>query len=264
MRQYPYIGLTILCAVICSFMLPLLMSIIVLIRPCIPPFPGYFLPCDYAKSRTFLYAIMTISSSLISFLIQMNLFASAMIGFVYGATLLLVALFLNLRLLGNRNCAKWKISVHPAKWLERELLTYKKLQILAVLYNECYQWMCFTFFLFFAYFVISMNLYTFVKFHSQLSLPGSAFLLLISIGGYVTIFVVNSIGGKIYHLSNKLPYKWRSISQPFKQTALIRKKIRSCSGIKIRVGSVNFVDRLTPFVVCGLCLKITTRLLMST
>jgi hypothetical protein len=264
MRQYPYFGLLIVCTTTCSTTFPLLLSTLLLIKPCIPPFPGYFLPCGYAKSRIVLYIMMSISSSVLSLLVQINLFASAMIGFVYGATLLVVALFLNLRLLGNRNAPKWKVWKHPWKWFERELLTYRKLQILVVLYNECYQWICFTFFLFFAYFVTSVMLYAFVRFHSDISIQGSIFLLLTSVNGFVGIFVLNSISGKIYHLSNKLPRKWLSITQSFKQTALIRRKIRSCSGIKVRVGSVNFVDRLTPFVVCGLCLKISTRILMST
>jgi hypothetical protein len=267
MAQYPYFTLWMIYATTCGFtVLPLLISIVVLIRPCTPPFPGYFLPCDYTQSRHLpSYIILTISSSFFSLFIHINLFASAVIGFVYGSTLLVYALFLNLRSLGNRNSPKWKVASAAATDLfERELLTYRKLQILFVLYNECFQWMCFTFFMFFTYFLTSVYLYAFVKFHCRISLPGSMFLLLISVTGFLGIFVLNSISGKVYHLSNKLPYKWLSITQSFKQTALIRKKIRSCSGVKIRVGSVNFVDRLTPFVVCGLCLKISTRLLMST
>jgi hypothetical protein len=88
------------------------------------------------------------------------------------------------------------------------------------------------------------------------------FLALVTVEGYTGIFIVNTISGKIYHESRVIPRNWLS-SPSVRGNALMRKKIQSCSGMKVRVGSVNFLDRLTPFVICGMCLKLTVRLLMT-
>jgi hypothetical protein len=96
----------------------------------------------------------------------------------------------------------------------------------------------------------------------MISLPGALYLGMYSVEGYLVIFVLNALSGRVHHLSRKITVGWSS-KISVRRNLQMRKTIRACSGLKIKMGSVNFVDRLTPFVVCGFCLKLTVRFLMA-
>jgi hypothetical protein len=148
--------------------------------------------------------------------------------------------------------------------LEKRLFKSKQVQLLAITYNECYQWIFFTWFLFLLYFVISVNQYAFVKFRKEVSLLGSVFLGVVFTQTLALVLIICSVAGYIYCSLKAIPKGWLRSCIVYRNVQL-RKAVVACSGIKIRMGSsVNFVDRLTPFVVSGLCLKLTVRMLMAT
>jgi hypothetical protein len=226
-----------------------------LVEPCIPPFPSYWIACGAENY----YVIKNLIASFISFVSLINLMASCAAAAPYGAFLVVFALLGDLRLLKVNG----RLRVQTSQLVKQNMFHYRQIQMIVVLFNECYQWVFFTWLLFLTYFVVSFNLFAFVRFHSSISLPGSLFLILLTAEGFAAVFTVNTISGKVYHLSRTIPAGWARHPDISRKVCL-KRKIRSCSGIKIKVGSVNFVDRLTPFVICGLCLKLTVRLLIST
>jgi hypothetical protein len=97
----------------------------------------------------------------------------------------------------------------------------------------------------------------------MISVPIATFVGLTSLEGCLSIFLFNTIAGRIYHLSRKMPDEWVKRKEEVYRDKRMRWQLKSCLGIKIRIGSVNSVDRLTPFVFSGTCVKITVRLLVA-
>jgi hypothetical protein len=215
-----------------------------------PPFIGWwitYLHIEFISNKLFL----TLITSLITFGNLLSLIASGNLALVYGTYQKLFALVSYLQQLRNLR-----------KSLESKLLMYRQVMIISKLFNECYHWIVFTWVLFFVYILISVDLFVFVRFHSEISVPSATFVGLTALEGFVGIFFFNTIAGRIYHLSRNMSDEWLRGEGVFRDK-LMRKQLKSCLGIKIRVGSVNFVDRLTPFITAGLCIKVTVRLLVA-
>jgi hypothetical protein len=226
-----------------------------MLKPDMPPFIGWLLwnPGDNIVKDGLL--------SIWNLLMLISLMSSNVTAVVYGTLLKLYALFAYLRLF--RVKSNWEKALLSTKTLEKRLSTFRQVQLLAKMYNECYQWIFYTWFLFLCYFMISVNLFAFVKFHKEISVLGSLFLMFIFTQGLIFIVLQSSVAGQIYYSSRQIPRDWLRCP-PVYRNIRMRKTVKACSGIKIRIGSVNFMDRLTPFVVIGLCLKLTVRMLMAT
>jgi hypothetical protein len=238
---------------VCVVVIPFVISVLLMIKSDMPPFIGWLLwhPGDNI-----------VKDALLSFwnlLMLISLFSSNIIAIVYGTLLKLYAIFTYLRLF--RVKSNWQKALLSTKVLEKRLCTFRQVQLLAMMYNECYQWIFYTWFLFLCYFLISVNLYSFVKFHKEISVLGSLFLIVVFIQGLVFVVLLSSVAGQIYYSSRQIPRAWLRCPLVHRNIRM-RKTVKACSGIKIRIGSVNFMDRLTPFVTAGLCLKLTVRMLM--
>jgi hypothetical protein len=231
-----------------TFLIPFLTFIAVLYEPNIPPFIGWWISYFQIESNPVFFKLVT---SLITFLNLLSLIATANIAGVYGAILKLFALLSDLQ--------KIRMLKKSLKW---KLLMYKQLMFISKLLNECYHWIVFTWVMFLVYVLVSVDLFVFVRFHSKVSVPSAVFVGLTSLEGFIGVFLFNTIAGRIYHLSRRMPDEWLRTDGVFRDR-LMRKKFRACSGIKIRLGSVNYVDRLTPFITSGICIKVTVRLLVA-
>jgi hypothetical protein len=242
-------------ASVCGLVVPLVLSLLLMVKPDMPPFIGWLLwhPGDHIVKDVLL--------SFWNFLMLTSILSSVVLAVVYGTLLKLYALFTYLRLL--RVASNWQKALLSTKPLEKRLTMFKQVQLLAKLYNECYQWIFYIWFLSVGYFVISVNLYAFVTFHKEVSVLGSVFLMVVFSQGLIFVALLSSVAGQIYYSSRLIPRAWLR-SPLVHRNRRMRKAVKACSGIKIRMGSVNFVDRLTPFVLIGLCLKLTVRMLMAT
>jgi hypothetical protein len=232
-----------------TFLIPSVAFIVVLYEPSIPPFIGWWITYFQIESGTLFLKLIT---SLITFGNLLSLIATGNVVGIYGAYQKLFALLSDLQQLRIFNKSlKWK------------LIMYKQLWIISKLLNECYHRIVFTWVMFLLYILVSVDLFVFVRFHSMISVPSAMFVGLTSLEGFVSLLFFNTIAGRIYHLSRKMPDEWVKRNEEVYRDTRIRRQLKSCLGIKIRVGSVNFVDRLTPFVVSGICLKVTVRLLVA-
>jgi hypothetical protein len=235
--------------VIYTFLIPFVVFIVVLYDTSIPPFIGWWITYFQIESNTLFFKLIT---SLITFGNILSLIATGNNVGVYGAYQKLFALLSDLQQLRMfKKSLKWKIIMH------------KQLSIISKLLNECYHWIVFTWAMFLMYVIVSVDLFVFVRFHSMISVPSTMFVGLTSLEVFIALFLFNTIAGRIYHLSRKMPDEWLKRNEEVYRDKRMRRQLKSCLGIKIRIGSVNFVDRLTPFVVSGLCLKVTVRLLVA-
>jgi uncharacterized Tic20 family protein len=254
---------------LCSFqafvlLFPCVILLIIHFDPCIPPFPRWWITssCSTAvvisNERNINFQIAaTIVSSVLTFYVLANIAATAALALLYGPLGMLFAFLSHLKHIQNKT--QRRISLQP---FHRTIIMYRGVQLLVGLFNDCYQWVFFTVHLFIGYFMISMALFVFVRLHAEIS-PEMSFLLgFFTVEGFFGMFIINSICGKIYHSSCSLLKTWsrNSSSETSRYpNRWVKKSAVSCQGIKIRMGSVNFVDRLTPFVTCGFCVRLAVR-----
>jgi hypothetical protein len=244
-------------ATIFSYVVPFVVSILLMVKQRTPPFIGWLLWRSDDES-----VLKAGFLSLVNWLMLSGLIAANVFGIVYGTLLKLYALFVHLRLISQKSNCRKVVPFISTQTIDSNISIYRQVQLLAMMYNECYQWIFFTWILLLLYFMISVNVSAFVKFHSEISLMDCFILMNSSVQGLVFVIILGSVAGQLYFSSRQIPRVWMRNPSVYGNLRL-RKKLRSCSGIKIRIGSVNFVDRLTPFSTCSLCLKVTVRLLMA-
>jgi hypothetical protein len=75
----------------------------------------------------------------------------------------------------------------------------------------------------------------------------SFILMNCSVQGLVLAIILGSVAGELYFSSRQISKACWMRNPSVCGNLRLRKTLRSCSGIKIQIGSVNFVDRLTPF-----------------
>jgi hypothetical protein len=267
-KDFPYYTLFFCSIETCIFLFPCVILLLIYFDPCIPPFPKWWLGTSSSCSSTAAIEsnvnsrMKLLVSSMLTFYVLVNLVASAALALLYGPLGMMFAFLSHLDYIKNRSQFK-RISLQP---LHRRIIMYRGLQLLVGLFNDCYQWVFFTVLLFIEYFIISVNLFIFVRLHREFSSATSFLLGSITVEGFFCIIILNSLSGKVYQSSCSLLTAWSRNSSSEKSRCpkmWVKRTIRSCQGIKIRIGSVNFIDRLTPFVICGFCVRLALRLSLA-
>jgi hypothetical protein len=182
---------------------------------------------------------------------------------LYGPLGMMFAFLSHLDHIKNKTQTK-RISLQQP--LHRRIIMYRGVQLLVGLFNDCYQWIFFTVLLFIEYLMLSLVLFIFVRLHADISSEMSCLLGALTVEGFFFIFILNSLSGKVYQSSCSLLTAWSRNSSSEKSSLpkhWVKRSVRSCQGIKIRMGSVNFIDRLTPFVICGFCVRLAVRLSLA-
>jgi uncharacterized Tic20 family protein len=266
-KDSPYFTLFFCSCQTFTLLFPCFMSLMLLFDPCIPPFPKWWVAssCSSAgdvitKESNIQSQIAAMVSSILTFCVSANIIASAVFTVMYGPLGMMFAFLSHLEYIKNKT---HNLSLQP---FHRRIIMYRGVQLLVGLFNECYQWVFFTVLSFMVYFIISVNLFVFVRVHADISPAVSCLLGSFSVQGFFYIFILNSLSGKVYHSSRSLLTAWSrnsSLGNSRFPNIWVKKTVRSCQGIKIRMGSVNFIDRLTPFVICGFCVRLAVRLSLA-
>jgi hypothetical protein len=208
--QYPYFQAFLSVVSVSSVIVPGLVSTILIFKPCTPPFPGLWLFSCTLQDDTFQRAsVEALILSCLTLWILLGLMGSATLIAAYGPVLEVFAILLNLRKL--QSLSKWRKFVQPVKMSEFTIFKYKQLQLLVLMFNECYRWTFFVWVMSMVYVVIGINLYAFVKFYSKISSAESLFFCMLWIEGFIGSIVLNTISGNIYHISRNIPRTWLRI-----------------------------------------------------
>lgn len=110
--------------------------------------------------------------------------------------------------------------------------------------------------------VIIIGLYTCIKLHSQVPMPGFAFFPLLSLDGFAMIFISQVAAGVLTR--SKSFVEGTRKSKSYRRRSWFRKMARASYLIKIRFGSTNFIDKMTPLVYMNFCLTQTVSLIILT
>jgi hypothetical protein len=271
-KDFPYFILFFCSMEAFVLLFPCFILLLIHFDPCIPPFPKwYILSCSSSSSSVVMLTIESINinpsiaamvSFVLTFFVLANLVASATLTLLYGPLGMIFALLSHIDYI-KKNGTGRRTSLQP---LHRRITMYRGVQLLVGLFNDCYQWVFSTILLFMGYFILSVILFMFVTSHAEVSSFMSCILASFTVEGFLGIFILNSISGKVHHSSCSLLTAWSRNSSPENSSfpkIWVKKSVRSCQGIKIRMGSVNFIDRLTPFVICGFCVRLAVRLSLA-
>jgi hypothetical protein len=78
---------------------------------------------------------------------------------------------------------------------------------------------------------------------------------------YASITVLFSMAGKIWSESVEFKWAWKRNDQ-LARNKLTRRYAMSFQDLKVKIGSTNFVERNTPFVLLSFCVEQTVSLLL--
>lgn len=109
---------------------------------------------------------------------------------------------------------------------------------------------------------IIIAMYACLKLHRMIPMPGLAFFPLLATDGFSVIFIVQVAAGVLSQSTTFL----QSVNNDskFSNRSLFKKVAKSLGEIKVRFGSTNFIDKLTPFTFINFCFTNTVNLMLLT
>lgn len=138
---------------------------------------------------------------------------------------------------------------------------YHHIQLLAKLYNFCLQSVFIPTQMTAACLVIIIGLYTCIKLHSEIPMPGLAFFPLLALDE-LSMILISQSAADVYtrsHIFVRDAPKW---GKTLGRGEFITKIMKATKVIKIRFGSTNYIDKMTPLVYLNFCLTQTVSLVL--
>jgi hypothetical protein len=125
---------------------------------------------------------------------------------------------------------------------------FRQLQIVIQSYNNLYMTTFFEYGLSISYITVIIFGYCTIKLRKEISIFGVMCFLNVTVMGLFLIFVTFTIASRVWVESGFLIQKLNEKSR-VGRNRFQRKTVASCVPLKIRIGSVNFVDRATAGVI---------------
>jgi hypothetical protein len=145
----------------------------------------------------------------------------------------------------------------------RMFIKLRELQVLLRVFNLTYQRYFFAQVLGMAMWLTIIAGTCVLKMHDQISYIQSSGLFVITLTGYVAIGFIWKLASQVWVVSEGLNLDLKTnVSRQRLNLKLRRAQVASLVPLKVKVGSVNFVDRLTPAVMMASCVQQTISLLM--
>jgi hypothetical protein len=112
--------------------------------------------------------------------------------------------------------------------------------------------------------VIIVGMYTGFRLYGTISTAMYLIQILLAIDGLSVDMLTFRLAGDVDNKSSELLQKWRVLLINTKfQLKLKRKQLKSCTPLRVKMGSSNFVDILTPLVILGFCVNQTLTILIA-
>ncbi|CAL8074380.1 unnamed protein product [Orchesella dallaii] len=139
---------------------------------------------------------------------------------------------------------------------------YRQIQVMNKLYDEVLQAVFLPTIIGAACSCIIISLYACIKLHRMIPMPGLAFFPLLASDGFSVIYIVK-VAAALLKQSEMFLETLRNNSK-YSNKSVFKKVARSVVKIKVRFGSTNFIDQLTPFIFMDFCLTHTVTLMLVT
>ncbi|CAL8118507.1 unnamed protein product [Orchesella dallaii] len=223
-------------------------GVMLLIKPCFPPYLGSMLfDCAWLSSFHCLPAFLRILFSV--FVAWTWLIGS------FAGLLQVSILFVTTGCLNNY--------LDRVKRKDLPECIYREVQLLAGILNSLQQYIILPSAQVIATIAAIMSLYSLVNFHSAMPLPMVAFCADIVFCSFAcTFYTVFGAAAQVFVKSKKLPMKWRQQSKLPRghEGKTFRAFAKSCAPIKVKCGSLNFISVLTPMRFINFVIVTTVKL----
>jgi hypothetical protein len=113
--------------------------------------------------------------------------------------------------------------------------------------------------------LIIIGVYTGMRLYGIVPFPMYILFVLLAMDGLFADVIVFKLAGDVHQQSLKLLGEWKTmLGKTQQQRKFIRKQLKSCNPLRIKLGSSNYIDICTPLVILDLCLdQIVTLLIAS-
>jgi hypothetical protein len=104
--------------------------------------------------------------------------------------------------------------------------------------------------------------YCAISMHNVLPKIGLAYIAFTAVSGNLMLTLLYTFGGDVQVASQTLIMSWKKSDSLEKRKGEARKLIESCQSLIIKLGSINFIDRMTPIVILAFPVDQTIQLLL--
>ena len=239
-------------AIIGSFCFPILVAALLLAKPCLVSHLGYILLTDHnGICRPSIYWHIPRMTIL---LFDMYMYSTNVLSatfYVFNTFFVfLKCLVQYLRISKTILKEKARPRAFPGKkggMVKDKVVfgTYQKVQLLSEMFNDTFQGIFLPTLMIGIWGVIIVSLYSSVKLHESIPMPGFAFFPLATVESLFAVWIIKVAAGVLAESENCLEEVRRNTNWGTKSVQY--KMMKSMAKVKVRFGSTNFVDHLTPF-----------------
>jgi hypothetical protein len=138
---------------------------------------------------------------------------------------------------------------------------FRQLQILVTIHNNIYSILFYVNVLGVSNAIVTVGGYLVIGLHSKFLLIVIAVVAIATAIGYIIIGIDWTVTGKVNSVSQTVLNKWKASYIIMKNPAQ-RRTAYSCPALKVRIGSVGFVTRITPILALSFCIQQTLSILL--
>jgi hypothetical protein len=254
-------------------MMAVTFPMVALLSPRIPPFFGYFFcrsavdifsydPCRIQEEMFYIPGVLG------KFTVNTFRFVGTVVTLITYATVFWNAVLVVIyeaypSVLFQKKCLRqFRIETIHCAFTDhaRIVLKHRKLQILNIMFNNIYSRDLFEIGLASFLLVVIPGGYFAVTMQNT-SIFASIAGTYVILTAYACIVILFSMAGKVWSESMEFKWAWKRNDQ-LARNKLTRRYAKSFQDLKVKIGSTNFVERNTPFVLLSFCVEQTVSLVL--
>ncbi|XP_035701378.1 uncharacterized protein LOC118433509 [Folsomia candida] len=129
--------------------------------------------------------------------------------------------------------------------MEKMVGKFRQNRIMVKTFNNCYQTVYFTYMMTFVVTLGILFMYGLLKFHEKASIVSLVFIISVIVDYFLVVLLSYTFVGNIFFESTRLRVTWKKLDAGPRKMELCKRIVQSCPSIKIKMASVNFVERIT-------------------
>ena len=230
---------------------PFLIGLLLVAKPCLVPHLGFILLTDHNGicRPNLLWCIPRLTFLLFDVYMYSMIFGSSSL-YIFNTFFLLVRCLVQY-LQVAKNILKNHTRTLPDKICDNgnndsdAFRLYRQISFLSEMFNDTFQGLVVPVLMIGIWNVVMVGLYASVKLHNSIPMPGFAFFPLATVEGLLGVWIIKA-AAKVVAESEKCLEKARR-NTSWRRKSIHYKMMKSMGKVKVRFGSTNFVDHLTPF-----------------
>ncbi|OXA37540.1 hypothetical protein Fcan01_27685 [Folsomia candida] len=226
-------GMSLLALYVGTIMIPVLITTLLIINPCMPPFPGSIILNCSAQAGTELTANSKVSYE--------NIQGVATTTFIFGVgtVVKLIAMSTFIKNIPNSECVGGHVATSSFKNKENMVAQFRQNEVMVKAFNICYQTVYFTYVMMFVVTLGILFMYGLLKFHEKASIVPLVFIISVIVDYFLVVLLSYTFAGNIFFESTRLRVTWKRLD------TLIQKSppdYMGCAQIQGQLPTIRWVE----------------------